>query len=114
MTTGQLNGGLDFLRLMAIDTWHYVPAVGLEALGGVVGESALHLAIDRDTVVVVEDDQLAKPLGTCQRSDLMGDALHQSAITDKTVGVMVDNSVVRAVKLCSQGTLCHRHPNGIG
>jgi hypothetical protein len=52
---------------VAVDLGDHVPAVGLEALGGVVEEPArgvtvaAHLAVDGDVVVVVDGDQLAEP-----------------------------------------------------
>ena len=47
--------------VVAVDVGDHVPAVGLEALRRVVGEPALHVAVDRDAVVVVESDELAEP-----------------------------------------------------
>ena len=110
----QLDGGLDFLGLVAVDHGHHVPAVGLEALGGIVGKPALGLAVDGDAVVVVEDHQLAELLGAGQRADLVGDAFHQAAVTHEAVGVMVDHGVAGAVELSRQGLLGERHAHRVG
>ncbi len=44
----------DFDRVVAIDVADHLPAVGLEALGGIVGEPAVGIAIDGNPVVVPE------------------------------------------------------------
>ena len=43
---------------MSVDIGDDLPAVGLEALRGVIGKPAADFAIDRDIVVVVECYQL--------------------------------------------------------
>ncbi len=110
---GQLDGGLDLIGLVTIDIGHHVPTVGLEALGGVVGEPAFDLAVDGDAVVVVEGDQLAELLGAGQGGDLMGDAFHQAAVADEAVGVMVDDGVAGTVELGSQGALGDGHATAL-
>src|SRR5690606_35793719 len=94
---GVLAGGLDGLddlvAVMAVDVADYLPAVGLEALRGVVGEPAFHLAVDGDAVVVVEGDQLAQAQGAGQRADFMADAFHHAAVAQEHVGVVVDDAV---------------------
>ena len=42
----------------------HLPTVGLEALGGIVGEREIGRSVDRDLVVVVESDQLAESVVT--------------------------------------------------
>lgn len=100
--TGGLQRGLDFLGVMAVDIADHLPAVGFETRRGVVGEPAVHFAIDGDAVVVVEGDQLAQAEGAGQRADLVADAFHHAAITEEHVGVVVDNLVTRTVELRAQ------------
>ena len=59
---------LRWLRVVAVDVRHHLPAVGLETLRRVVGEPAVDVAVDRDAVVVVEGDQLAQPQRAGQRT----------------------------------------------
>ena len=56
---------------MAIDIGDHVPAVGLETLGRVVGKPSLDLSINRNTVVVIEHNQLAEAERTRQRTGLV-------------------------------------------
>ena len=78
-------------RSMAVASWPSmraddVPAVGAEARRRVVGEPALHIAVDGDAVVVVERDQLVQPQRAGQRTHLVADAFHQAAVAQKDVG----------------------------
>src|SRR5690606_33434723 len=82
--------GPDLLRIVAVDAADHAPTVGLETRRGVVGEPALHLAVDRDAVVVPERDQLAQAPGAGQRSGFVRDALHQAAVAHEHPGAVVD------------------------
>ena len=88
--------GVDRVDVVAVDVADHVPAVGLEALRGVVGEPAFDLAVDGDAVVVVEGDQLAQAQGAGQRADFVRDAFHQAAVAEEGVGVVVDDVEARA------------------
>ena len=67
-----------------------VPAVGLEALAGVVVEGDLGRAVDGDVVVVVDVDQPAQAEVAGQGGRLVADALHQVAVAADHEGVVVD------------------------
>ncbi len=67
---------IDRVQIVAIGDALHVPAVGLEPLGGVVGEREVGGAVDRDAIVVVEPDQLAELQMTRERARLVRDALH--------------------------------------
>ncbi len=98
---------------MAIDAQH-LPLVALEALGGVVGEPLMHFAVDRDAVVVIEHNQLAKIQSAGQRAHFMRDTFHQATITRKHVGKVIDDFEIFAVELCGQRALGNRHAHAIG
>ena len=68
-----------------------LPAGGAEPgdLVGRVGER--ELAVDRDAVVVPEDDQLVQPEMAGQRDRLLADALHQAAVAGDHPGAVVDD-----------------------
>ena len=68
-----------------------VPAVGLIARGDVLGERDLGLALDRDPVVVVDQDEVAELLGSGQRGRLTGDALLHAAVTGDAVHEVVED-----------------------
>ena len=65
------DGGVDRVDIVTIDRTDHVPAVRLEALRRVVLKPAFHVAVNRDAVVVVHDDQLRQPQGASQRTGLM-------------------------------------------
>ena len=109
-----LNRFFHRLRIVTVDLVHYVPVVGFKAFCRVVGKPAFGLPVDGDAVVIVEANQLAEPQRARQGADLMGNPLHQAAVTHKYVGIVVDNLVVRLVKLCRQRAFGNRQPNRIG
>ena len=65
------------LRRDALD----VPAVRLVPLDRVLGDGRLGVALDRDVVVVPQQDQVAELLVAGQRGRLGGDALLEAAVT---------------------------------
>ena len=90
----------------------HVPAVGLEALGDVLDvEAQRRRAVERDRVVVVEVDEPAQPELAGQRRRLGRDALHQVAVGDDRVDVVVHH--LGAVAL-AQEALGHRHADAVG
>jgi hypothetical protein len=103
----------DRLVIVAVDIPHHVPAVGLEALRGIVGEPALDVTVDGDAVVVPDRDQLAQPQRAGKRAGLVGDALHQAAVAEEGVGAMVDDLVAVTVVLRGEHLLGQRHADGI-
>src|SRR5699024_7927731 len=66
----------------AVDPVHgaHVPAVGLVARGGVLGERDRGVALDGDLVVVPQDDEVAQLLGAGDRAGLAADALLEVAV----------------------------------
>ena len=68
----------------------HVPAVGLEALGGVVAEGQLGGAVDGDVVVVIDVDQAAQPEVPSQRRRLVADAFGEVAVATDHERVVVD------------------------
>ena len=73
-----------------------MPAVGLVALADVLGEGERRVALDRDVVVVVEDDQAAEAEVAGQRARLGGDPLLEVAVGDDHVGEVADHLLVEA------------------
>ena len=71
LSRGRGDRGLDRSRIVAVDVADDVPAVGLETLRRVIGEPAVHFAVDRDAVVIVEGDQLAELQRAGQRARLV-------------------------------------------
>ena len=117
---GLVDGGLDGVAVVTVHLGDNVPTVGLEAGRGVVGEpgrglfATAHLTVDGDVVVVVEGGQLAQTQGTGQGAGLVGDALHQAAVAQKGIGVVVDDVVAGLVELGGQGLFGDGHADGVG
>ena len=104
---------LDRFRVVAVDVGDDVPAIGLEALRGVVGEPAFDLAVDRDAVVVVEADQLAQPERAGERAGLVRDALHQAAVAQEDVGAVVDDLEPGTVELSASSFSASAMPTAL-
>ena len=109
-----VDGGLDLHRVVAVDVADHGPAVGLEARGRVVGEPALHLAVDGDVVVVPERDKFVQAPGAGQRRGFVRDALHQAAVAHEHPGAMVDEGQLGAVEALRQQFLGQREAHRIG
>ena len=76
-------------QVVAVHHALHVPVVGLEALVDILGKAQFGGTVERDEVVVVEDDQLAQAEGSGQRGGLVREALHHVAVAAQHVGVMV-------------------------
>ncbi len=105
---------LDRGEVVAVDATRHVPAVGLEPPDRVVGEPSFRLAIDRDAVVVVEHHELAQAQRAGERARFVRNALHQTSVTDKGIGTMVDDRVAGSIELCSEQPFRERHPDRVG
>ena len=112
--TGSEQCLLDGLGIVAVHIGNDMPAVGFEALRRVIGEPAFDVAVDRDAVVVPESDQLAQAERAGERAGLVGDAFHQAAVTEESVGVVVDDAVTGAVELGCQYFLGQREADSVG
>ncbi len=101
-------GGLDAL---------HVPAVGLVPLEHVLGERGGGVALDRDVVVVVEEDEVAEPLVAGQRRRLGGDALLEIAVGDDRPDGVVEGGLALGRLGVEQTALVaggHRHAHRVG
>ncbi len=88
-----------------------VPAVGLVALADVLGERQRGVALDRDVVVVVEDDQLAEAEVAGERRGLGRDALLEVAVGGDHVREVAEQLLAVAG---DQHALAERHADRRG
>ena len=100
-------------EVMAVHMRNDMPAVSLEALGGVVGVPVLDMAVDGDAVVVPERNQLAQLPGAGQGAGFMGDTFHHATVTHKHIGVVVDDVMAGAIELVGQQLFRERHADGV-
>ena len=89
---------VDRLEVVAVRDALHVPPVGLEAFGGIVGEREVRRAVDRNVIVVVEPDQLAKLQMTAERSGLVGNTLHEIAVGGQKVSVVIDDRMAWTIE----------------
>ena len=110
---GCRDGAADRLHIVAVHA-DDTPAISLEASRCVVNEPRRDLAVDGDTVVVVQGDELVQLPRTRQGAGLVADALHHAAVTHEHIGVVVDDGMVWAVELGSQQFFGQRHAHRVG
>ena len=108
------NGFLNRVEIVAVRDGGRVPAVSLETLGHVFGESERSVAFDGDVVIVVEIDEFAEFEMTGERGGFTGDAFHQVAVGDDAVDVMVEHGEAFAVKPGREMRAAHRHADAVG
>ncbi len=99
---GGIDGGRDRGDVVAVLDPLGVPAVGLEAGEHVLAERPRRRAVERDAVVVVEDDELAQLQVAGQRAGLGGDPFLHVAVAGDDVGPVVDDVVPGPVELLRQ------------
>ena len=103
------------VRRQPVDPLH-VPAVGLVARGGVLGQRDVRVVLDRDVVVVVEQGEVAQPLGAGQRRRLAADALLDVAVGGDAPDVVVEQALALGGVRVEQAALAtgrHRHADGV-
>ena len=110
---GHLGGGKcrgDLGGVVAVDARHG-PAGGGEAgqLVGRVGQR--NLAVDRDAVVVPQDDQIVELQVAGQRDGLLGNAFHQAAVAGQRIGLVAHQIIAEAG---IQVALGHGEAHGVG
>ena len=101
------------LAVMAVDVGQHMPAVAVETFRRIVGEPAFDATIDRNTVVVVERDELAQSERCCERARLVRDALHHAAVAEEHVRVVIDDVEAFAVEFRGEQLLRDREPDGV-
>src|SRR5690606_33651041 len=87
------NGAVDRSDIMAVNIADHVPAVAFEAARGVVAKPVLHLAVNGNAIVIVEDDKLGQAQSACQGADLVGNAFHEAAIAHEGISMVIDDLV---------------------
>ena len=109
---GLLDHRVDRLEVVDVVEVQHLPAVGLVASGDVLGEGDLGRAVDRDAVVVPEDDEPAEAEVAGERGGLLRDALHQVAVGGDHPGAVVDDLVTGLVEPRREHALGERHADG--
>ncbi len=87
---GERDRGIDRLQIVPVVHLDDLPAVSFEARPDVLGEGQLRGSLDGDVVIVVEVHQLAEAEVPGEGGGLRGHPLHEVAVADDGVGVVVD------------------------
>ena len=111
--SGEGNGRTHRIHIMAVDGANDVPSVSTESSSRVIAEPARDWAVNADAVVVIERDELIQLQHTSQRTGLVADALHQATVTQKRIGVVIDDGVVRLIKLVTQKLFGQGHADRV-
>ncbi len=106
--------GVDRDEIVAVRHRHGVPAIGRETLRAIFGKSDVGAGGQGDVVVVVEAGELAELEMPCQRGRFGGHALHQIAIADEGIGMVIDERVTGPVVAGRELRLCDRHADRVG
>jgi hypothetical protein len=106
------------VHVLTVDRALYVPAAGHEARAHVLAEADVGRAIDRDAVVVVEEDQIAEAQVSGQRGRLGADALHHVAVAHHAVDEVIARRLLGltalAAELCARHASRQRHAHSVG
>lgn len=90
-----------------------VPAVSLVALGDILSEGDVGVTINGDVVVVVDGNEVAELEVTSQGRGLTRNTLHQAAIAEEAVGVVVREGEAGLVEDGGGVGLGHGQTDGI-
>ena len=99
--------------IVAVDIANHVPPIRFEALRRIVGKPVPDLAVDRDSVVVIERDQLRQPPSSGERAGFVRDAFHHASIAKKHVGVVIDDCVIGTIELGGEKAFSQRHSDSV-
>ena len=104
---------IDRRDVMAVDVRDHMPAVRFETLRGIVGKPTARLAVNRNSVVVVERGQLAEPERSRERARLVGNAFHQAAVAGEHVRAVIDDCVSGTVEPGCEQFFRECHADGV-
>ena len=90
-----------------------VPVVGLEASGHVFGKGDGGTAVDGNTIVVIEQDEVVQSQVTGQGAGLVRNALFQAAVTVNDVDIVIEEVVTFFVELGGQVLLGNGHAHAV-
>lgn len=99
--------------IVAVLDGHDVPTVGLVPLDNILGEGAVGVTVNRDMVVVPDGNEVAELKVTSQRASLARDTLHQAAVAEEAVCVVVSNGEAGLVEDSSSVSLGHGKTDGV-
>jgi hypothetical protein len=79
----------------------------------VLGEDQVGTSREGDKIIRVKGDEFAQPQVPGERSGLRGNSLHQIAVADQDVRVVIHDDMPRPVEACRECRLGDGHADGI-
>ena len=113
MGAGCIDGRGDRVHVVAVNALD-VPVVRFEAPAHLLGEGDVGTAFDGDLVVVVQIDELAEAQSAGEGGRLGRDALHEVAVADDAVHVVVHDLVAGPVEVLGQDAFGDGHADAHG
>lgn len=112
---GLLDGGLDAVKVVVtVIDGEDLPAIRLVSLEDILSESLVGVTVNGDVVVIPDGNQVAKLKMAGQRAGLGRDTLHQAAIAEEGVCVVVNEVEAGLVEDCSGVCLSNSKTDGVG
>lgn len=112
---GLLDGSLNGLEVVVtVLDGEDLPTVGLVSLGDILSKGDGSVTVNGDLVVVPDGDQVAELEVASERAGLARDTLHQAAIAEEDVGVVVDEVETGLVEDSSGVSLGNGQTNSVG
>ena len=111
---GRCDRGIDSRHIMTVHIPDDIPAISLEPARCIVREPAPDIPVDRNTVVVVQRNQLVQLPGTGQRTGFVRNTFHQATVAQKDIRIVIDDIKTRLVEFGSQQLFSQRHTDRIG
>ena len=105
---------VDGVDVLAVRDFNNLPALRLVAFAHVLGERDVGVALDRDMVAVVKNDEFAEFPRSGKRSRFALDALHHTAVAAKRVGVMIDEFYIVLIKARREHAFRNRESYRVG
>ena len=88
---GQPDRFFDQVDVIAVRNRHHLPAIRLEPQPDVLRKGDVGAAFNGNMIVVIEINQFAQSQCRRQRSRLGADALHQIAVGNQRIRIMIDD-----------------------
>lgn len=89
---GRFNGGFNFIIVVSVDALH-IPAVSFVALWHIFGKRQVRAAVDRDAVLIVQDNQFGQVHMPGEGGGFVADSFHKVAVARKHIGIVVDQII---------------------
>ena len=99
--------------IMTVHVTNDIPSISFKTFRSVIREPPLDVSVNRYTVVIIQGDQLVQFPCSCQRTGFMRNPLHQTTISEKDIGIVIDNAESGTIELLCQQFFGQSHTDRI-